>query len=596
MRMSGFHRLSVWSALLLCGLCGGCTRGRSSKPAEPKPDPAAQPAADDRPANQLARPPADQAAQPSAEEDWLAGRLPASVRAGTPVSGGELVVRLDADPPSLNTLIDNDALATRVVRHRVYQTLVGVDPYDDPQYRHRGELAENWEISEDARVYTLHLRRDVKWHDGQPFSARDVIATYDKILDPTTKAASQRSYYEELESYSAPDPYTVVLTWKRPYFLTLDTLVDTVILPAHLIEKLSGPKFNDAATNRLNRRPIGTGPFRFVSWEAHNKIVLARNDAFHGKKPHIDRLVFRIVSDPAVALQLAERNELDLNYKVTSEQWMHMDSPALRQNWNRSRFFANQYAWIGWNNRRPFFSDPNVRRAMTLLVDRPGLIDKLMYGLPRPTSCSFYWASADCDAQEKPLPYDPAQAGRLLDAAGWIDRDHDGMRDKDGRRFRFVLLVPSAALETQRLMAKLKEDLGRAGVEMDLQSVEWAAMLKRLRDHDFDACTLLWNAEARVDPSDVWHSKSIEDGSNFINFSDPEADRLIEQARVTLDPAARSELFRKFGAILTAAQPYTFLYVRAELNLLHKRVKGARPSLYWWQFEDMWLDPAGKGP
>jgi peptide/nickel transport system substrate-binding protein len=504
-------------------------------------------------------------------------------------------VAIQSDPPSLNTLIDNDWVASRITRHHVSETLVGVDPYDDPAYRTRPELAERWDISADGKTYTFHLRHDVKWHDGQPFTSKDVIATFDKIQDPTTKCASTRSYFEELKSYTATDPYTVTFVWKRPYFLTLDMLADTLIQPAHVIGKMSGLQYNDAATNPLNRHPIGTGPFRFVEWQSHSKIVLARNEAYAGRKAYLDRVVYRVQEDSTVTLQLAERGEVDVVQQVTSAQWTNMNSPALRAQWNRSRSYGNMYGWIGWNTKRPYFSDKNVRRALTMLVDRPGIIDKLMFGLPKATTCHFYWRSAACDPELKPLPYDPEAAAKLLDAAGWTDHDGDGLRDKDGKPFRFVFMLPSASAEAALWSAKLKEDFARVGIQMDLQAVEWAAFSKRLRDHEFDACHLLWGGDARDDPSQIWHSSSIKGGSNYISYHNPVADKLIEEARTTLDDDARNALFRKFSGILYEDQPYTWMYIRPQLELVSKRVKGLRVSLYWWQFEDAWLDPAAKG-
>ena len=322
--------------------------------------------------------------------------------------------------------------------------------------------------------------------------------------------------------------------------------------------------------------------------------MLERNDAYGGRKPYLERVVFRIVPDATVALSLAERGEIDLVHKLAAEQWVHLD-PAFQQHWFRSRFYSSNYAWIGWNESRPLFVDKNVRRALTMLVDRPGIIDKLLFGLPKPVTCQFYWASPACDATIKPLPYDPDAAGKLLDAAGWTDHDGDGVRDKAGQRFHFVFMLPSASVEAARWAAKVKEDMAHVGVEMELQQVEWAAFLKRLTDHEFDAATLLWSSEARGDPTQLWHSSGIAGGSNYISYKNPVADKLIEDARVTLDAPARDALYRKFGAILHDEQPYTFMYVRPELDLLNKRIKGARPNLYLWQFEDIWIDPSAKG-
>jgi peptide/nickel transport system substrate-binding protein len=437
------------------------------------------------------------------------------------------------------------------------------------------------------------LRKTARWHDGKPFTARDVVASFDKFQDTTTKAAHVRAMLLELASYRAPDDFTFVMVWKRAYAFTLDSLLSMPIQPAHVIAKLTGRQYNEAASDPLNRHPIGTGPFRFAGWESASKIVIERNPDYDGKKPMLDRVVFRIVSDDTVRLQLAERGELDLIRGVTSDQWQRMDSPVLRKNWNRSRFTPNQYTWIGWNEARPFFADKRARLAMTMLIDRPGVIDKMLHGLPAPTECHFYAATGQCDPAIKPPPYDPEGAMRLLDELGWKDSDGDGVRDKGGKPFQFVFMLPSGAEEAARWVAKAKEDMARAGVAMDIQRVEWSAFSKRLVEHNFDACTLIWGSNGPYeDPTQIWHSSSVKGGSNFISFKNAEADKLLEQGRLEFDIAARDAIYRKLGAILHDEQPYTFMYVRPELELLHKRVKGAVPNLSWWNFEQIWLDPA----
>ncbi|HET8937906.1 MAG TPA: ABC transporter substrate-binding protein [Polyangiales bacterium] len=546
-----------------------------------------QPHADGAPGQRETTPVTKQALQ----DGWQQGKLPASVLEGKPQRGGELVVGVEFEPASLNTILSSDWIAKKIAHTRVYESLVRVDANDDPRYAIVPQLAERWEITPDGRVYTFHLRHDVRWHDGKAFSARDVIATFTKLQDPLTLAASTRADFAELEAFSAPDDYTVVLTWKRPYFLVLDAIAELPIQPAHMIEALSAEQYNQAADNPLNRAPIGTGPFKFVEWESSSKIALERNPAYWGRPAYLDRLIFRIVGDATVRMQLAERGEIQLLHRVKSDQWMSMGSPELRAHWNRSRFYAATYEWIGWNQQRSFFADTRVRRALTMLVDRPGIIDKLLYGLMRPTTCHFYWASAACDPDQEPLPYNPSAAIASLDAADIKDHDGDGVRDRKGRAFRFTLSVPSSSRDAGRVAAKIKEDLARSGIDMQIERVEWSAFLKRMNEHDFDATMLMWGGDARMDPTQVWHSSSIDGGSNFISYRNSEINRLIEQARVTLNADARNVLYRKFGAILHAEQPYTFLYVRPELDLLHERVKGARPNLYWWQFEDMWLAP-----
>lgn len=528
------------------------------------------------------------------KDPWEAGRLPGKLAKGKPRDGGQIVVHMFSEPPSLNTLVDSDWWAAQVTEHRVYEALVSNDPYDDPKYRVIPELAERWEVASDNRTYTFHLRRGVLWHDGRPFTARDVIATFDKVQNDKTKAVHLRAYTKELSRYEALDDYTVRFSFKNPYFLALDVVFGIPLQPAHVIEPLSPTQYNEAATNPLNRHPIGTGPFRFAEWESNRKIVLERFEGYWGKKPHVSGLVFRTVKDYTVALQLAERQELDV-VTVTAQQWRSMSGEVLRREYHRSKFYDANYAWIGWNLKRRLFRDAVVRTALTLLIDRPGLVGSMMYGLYKPATCHFYWASDACDDKLAPVKYDPLEAVRLIEQAGWVDRDGDGIRERGGHEFRFTLMIPASNESMVHAATKIKEDMRRAGLDMRLQRVEWSAFTRRLRDKDFDACTLAWVTGSRGDPTQIWHSSSIAGGSNYISFAHRDADRLIDKARLTLDERRRDKLYRRFGKILYDEQPYTWLWVRPRLTLVHRRLRGVRESLLGWRYEDWWVEaPSGK--
>jgi peptide/nickel transport system substrate-binding protein len=335
---------------------------------------------------------------------------------------------------------------------------------------------------------------------------------------------------------------------------------------------------------------MGTGPYRFEKWENGQVISLVRNSEYWGKKPYLDRISFRIVKEEAVFLELAERREIDVLSRLRANQWVGLTQSSLQKNFHRVLLYDANYRWIGWNLRRPQFRDARVRRALTMLTDRPGIINALLHGLAKPTQCHFYWASPACDPTLKPLPYDPVEAVELLEQAGWVDHDGDGIRDYQGQRFSFSFMVPVGAEEAARIGTKMKEDFARAGIELRLQRVEWAAFLRRLTTHDFDACTLLWTSEPRSDPTQIWSTSSIEGGSNHIGFSNQAADKLMQQARSELDDDRRNKLYREFGRILYEEQPYTWLYVRPQLALISRRLKGVRPTLMGWVFEDWWVD------
>lgn len=524
-------------------------------------------------------------------DDWQRGRLPPVRADEVPLQGGELVTRIQAEPPSLNTIVDSDWIAGHVTDHRVYEALIDVDPYDHPNYRHRAGLAERWEVSPDELTYKFWLRRNVKWHDGAPFTARDVIATFDKVQDPTTKAMHIRAYTRDIESYKALDEYCVEFRLKRRYFMVMDGIFAEVpIQPAHVIAQLTGSQYNEAATNPLNRHPLGTGPFRFESWVSNQHIALLRNGQYWGRAPYLDRVVFRIIKDEIIALEMLGRQELDASDLYLAEQWARMDRRRFERHYRRSTFYESNYLWIGYNQKRHLFQDARVRRAMTQLIDRPGIMKSLRYGLAQPTTCHFYSESAACDPTLQPLPYDPVAASSLLDAAGWTVGQSETIRQSSGEKLAFSLMVPASAEESARMATLIKESMLRAGVEMRLQRVEWSAFVRRLRERDFDACILLWATGPRGDPTQIWHSSSIGGGSNYVGFNSPKADALIEAARSELDDNRRNRLYREFGKILYDEQPYTWMYTRPRLSLIHRRIHGVRTTLMGWRYEDWWVE------
>ncbi|HKC61243.1 MAG TPA: peptide-binding protein [Myxococcales bacterium] len=520
--------------------------------------------------------------------DWQEGRLPVSVYEGEPQKGGTMVVRLDQEPPSLDKLTDSALAIDWLLERKVLESMAELDASKHPDYSLKPALATDWNISPDQLTYTFHLRRGVKWHDGAPFSGRDVVATLRKIQDPSVRAMHLRNNFEDLADIStAPgDDFTVIAHYRKPYFLAFRALATLSIYPAHLLETAG-----DMMHSPMHRAPVGTGPFRFEEWKSGDRISFVRNDQYWGRKAHLDRVVYRIVPDSAVAFQLLKRGEFDLYLQLQPQQWARdLEAAGLKASLYRIKFFNPNYNWIGWNEERPYFSDPRVRQAMNYVIDTEGIRNSFLLGLDRPTTCIFYLESSACDRSLVPRPYDPAQAARLLDEAGWRDHDGDGLRDKDGVPFRFTFLMNSDSVFLAKLAPYLQQELRKLGVEMEIRKVDWALFVQLVGEHRFDAMSLRWgNSDVVQDPYEIWHSSQAKDGSNFVSFKNAEADALIEQARATLDDARRNELYRKLGRLLYEEAPYTFLYNRPSLDAVRVGVRGIRPSVAWYDMQDVWL-------
>jgi len=492
-----------------------------------------------------------------------------------PVEGDWLIYHLSAEPATLNPITATDAYEGIITGGNVYETLV---ERDNLSLELKPLLAESWTISDDKLTYTFTIRKGIKWQDGVPFTADDVVFSYKTIMDPKVDAPQLRSYYQEIKSVEALDEHTVRFTYARPYFLALEFCGGIPIVPRHIFEK------GDFNTNPAGRAPVGTGPFKFVKWTTGREVVLEKNPGYWGEKPHLNKIVFRIINDPSVTLQVLKREELDVS-SLTPIQWeKQTGSPDFENNFDKFSYYTPNYSYIGWNSTKPFFSDKRVRRAMTHLVNRELILDKIMFNLGAVVTNAFYINSPEYDKDIKPIPYDPARARALLDEAGWTDHDGDGIRDKDGVKFAFEFLIPGGSETGEKIATILKEELDKTGIAMEIRKTEWAVFTSRLNDRKFDAVTLAWSMGVESDPYQIWSSTQAGSGSNFVGFKNAEADRLIETARQEFDRTKRIELYRKFSEIVNEEQPYTFLFCRKATVAVAKR------------FENVIVYPLGVDP
>ncbi len=501
-----------------------------------------------------------------------------SVDYSHPVKGDWLVRHLPAEPSTLNPILVTDVYGSQIDGD-LFDSLIRRNP---KTLEFEPQLASSWEISPDHLVYTFHLRKDVYWHDGVQFTAKDVKFSYDKIMDPLVDAAPLRNYYRDIKKVEIPDRFTVRFTYSQPYFRALEFCGGLPIVPAHVFGS------GDFNQHPFGRAPIGTGPFRFVKWDTGKEIVLERNENYWGKKPYLDRIVYKIITDNTVAFQVLKQGGLDL-MSLRPIQWVKQTrSRRFKKRFKKLKYFLPSYNYIGWNMRRIYFRDRRVRKALTMLVDRQGILRDILYNLGVIVTGPFYINSPAYDRSIKPYPYDPVQAEKLLAEAGWVDHDGDGIRDKDGTKFSFEFLISAGSKFAEQLSTILKESLRRHGIRMTIRRLEWAVFIQQIDDRQFDACTLGWSMGWESDPYQIWHSSQAKKGSNFVGFVNKEADEIIEKARREFDPKKRNEMYHRFHRIIHEEQPYTFLFTMNALVAVDRRFQnvnvypmGLEPREWW---------------
>ncbi len=510
----------------------------------------------------------------------------------TPVDGGVLRRRLFGEPTTLNAVLQSSAPEAQVLQY-VQRNLFDFDA----QLELVPGLAEGLEVSPDGLSYTITLRAEAVWEDGRPVTSADAVFTIRKIVDPKVPANVFKPVFEEFVSAEALDARRFQVRFSKPYAFRSMAFV-LPLLPEH---RFTGQNF---LKSKQNRAPLSNGPYRFVSWKTQESVELERNEKYPGPRGHFDRIVFRIVPDNTTAYRLLVDGELDEDQIDSGLKDRAARDPAFAACCRLVEFYNLDYNYIVLNDRSPLFADPRVRRAVTMLLDRASIVRGLYKGSARIISGPWAPDSPAYEARVPPLPFDPAGAARLLDEAGWKDADGDGLRDREGRPFAFDLLVSAGSEVGRQMDEMLSAELARVGITARVRTLEWAAFVGKVDAGDFEAASLAWSAvDPNPDPYFYWHSSQCSpNGLNNGCYSNPEADRLMEAARLEVDPGRRKETLGRLHRLLRDDAPAIFVVNAAQKIAFRKRVRGLSTSplgLYgiWPGPLAWWAEPEpGKAP
>lgn len=483
-----------------------------------------------------------------------------------PERGDSLVVASIGEPSTLIPLLATDSPSHEVAGH-IYNGLLRYDK----NLSLEGDLAESWTVSPNGLTITFRLRRGVRWHDGKPFTSRDVLHTYRVTIDPRTPTAYAEDF-KQVSSVTAPDPHTVVVTYGKPFAPALSSW-GMPILPAHLLEG------KEISTSPLSRRPVGTGPFRFESWEPGQKIVLVANDDYFEGRPHLDRYIYRIIPDASTMYMELKGGGVDMMGLSPVQYQRQTDGAWFRGRFVKYRYPASSYTYLGYNLRHPLFADREIRRALGMCINQDEIIHGVLLGMGQPANGPYKPGTWAHNPAVKPLPYDPEEARRILSRKGWKPGP-DGVLVKDGRRFSFTLITNQGNEQRIRVAQIIQRRLSAVGIEVKVRVIEWASLLSNFIDKgNFDALVMGWTIGQDPDLYDIWHSsKTGPKELNFIGYANSEVDRLLETGRGTFDREKRRLAYFRIQEILQEDQPYTFLYVPDALPVVHARFRGIEPA------------------
>ncbi len=491
---------------------------------------------------------------------------------GGPAFGDTLVEASIGDISGLIPNITSDS-ASHEIGNLVYSNLIRTDK----ELRLEGELAEGWEVSKDELTITFHLRRGVTWHDGVELTADDVDFTYRYMVDPKTPTAYGESF-RQVRHTKVVDRYTYRVTYEKPYAPALLSW-GIWILPRHILEA-PWKAGVDLRTTPQNRHPIGTGPYLFREWKTGEKVVLEANPDYWEGRPFIKRVVYRIIPDQStIFLELKAKN-IDLAGLTPIQYRRQTDFPAFRKAFNRYRYLANGYAYLGLNLLDTRFQDKRVRHAMAHAINKQEIIEGVLLGLGQPAVGPYKPGTWWYQANVKTYPFDPERAKALLAEAGWKDKNSDGILERDGKPFSFTIRTNQGNQVRQQTAEIIQRRLRAVGIDVKIHVVEWAAFINTfLRKKDFEAIILGWGLGLDPDQFDIWHSsKTGSDELNHISYKDPKADALLEAGRRTFNEAKRKAIYGEFQDLMAEEQPVIFLYVPEALPVVSGRVRGIEPA------------------
>lgn len=509
---------------------------------------------------------------------------PVEVTAG-PAAGDTLMVTISIDPTNVNPLVAPYALGgwiADLVTPGLVRRSVGAEGLT-----YEPALATEWAWSDDKLALTYTLRTDVVWEDGEPLTADDVVFTYTLMRDPKV-ASNWFGDAQAIREVTADGPHQVTFHFAEPRNLQLQQGVTIRgIVPEHIFKDIDPEALREHPTGR---QPLASGPFRVAGWTPNQRVILEPNPMAPADwAPHLDRIVFRIQPEPATRKLAVLKGEIDLDPSVEPAQLSeYRDQDDLIVVKEESAAMV----YIGYNLTQPRWQDANLRRALTLATDRKALIERVYTfdgeAFARPCVSTVgpnlgAWAAAGIT----PLPYDPAESQKLLTAAGWVDSDQDGIRDKDGEALRVRVMYQNGDDAFRDLLTLAQRQWKDVGVDLQLEPLDGTTFQSRARAKNYDAVLWGFGNNPLVKPSITWHS---EGQYNWFGYSNPQVDAALVEGEGSLDLEAAQAAIRRAQELVYQDQPVTFLLWQDGLMVRHKRFEDVQHDTFtavkhaetWW--------------
>ncbi len=476
------------------------------------------------------------------------------------------------NPSRLNPLLATDSASSEIAGF-IFNGLVKYDKFGKKII---GDLAESYAYKNDVTLI-FHLRTNVKWHDGEEFTADDVVFTYDLIHSPKV-VTPYTSTFRMVKSVKALDKYTVEVVYKKPYFKALETWMMSVV-PKHILEEeenIMGSSFN--------KKPIGTGPYRLTKLEFSKNIELTAFDEYFEHKPYIEKISFHVIADPTTRFLMLKSKQIDIG-SLEPMQLERQVKQSFFKTYQKIEQISHSYTYLGFNLRNKKFQDSRVREALSLGIDRQELVDILFLGHGQICKGPFLPGGPAFNNEVQAPLLDQNKARALLKEAGY---------DKNNP-FEFEIATSNSSEVRPYAAQIIQHQLAKIGVKVNLRVMEWQAFLNMVVfPREFDTVLLGWSLSLSPDPYLVWHSDNDKPGAfNFIAYKNKKVDALIKKAEGLVNREKLALVQREIFKRVVDDNAYLFLYIPNSINVIDKKISPIEPTIngFWhnqieWKISD----------
>ena len=438
-----------------------------------------------------------------------------------------------------------------------------------------GDLAQKWRFLDSTHLW-VELRKNVLWHDGEEFSAKDVLFTYKLITSPKvfTPYASDFRYIEDVKIL---DKYHLLIIYKQPYFKALQVWM-IGMLPYHILKNCS-----DIMTSSFNQHPIGTGPYRLEGFEVSKDITLNAFENYFEHKPNIDRIVYHFLPDPSTQFLMLKSHKLDVG-SLTPLQYERQIDKDFLSFYDIYEQPSHGYTYLGFNLLRKKFQDRRVREAIDLAINRKELIDILFFSHAKVCTGPFMPGTFAYNSDIHPPKQDLQKAKKLLQEAGYNAK----------HPLEFEIATNSNNSIRMYAAQIIQYQLAKIGVKVTIRAMEWQAFLNTIvTPRNFDTILLGWGLGLTPDAYPLWHSDSAKlGGFNLVSYKNPKVDKLIEKAEKTIDTKRLAQIYKTIFKLIVHDIPYIFLYIPDSITVVNKKIRHVEPSIVGIMHNEIdWIKP-----